>query len=66
MVGIKVFLLFLHDDRRIWIRIQSRIRIRIPLTSADPDPQHCPPVQLLLLYLSLLDAAGQMFDSQVV
>jgi hypothetical protein len=29
MVGITVFLLFLHDDRRIRIRIQSRIRIRI-------------------------------------
>ncbi len=25
----RFFLLFLHDDRRIWIRIQSRIRIRI-------------------------------------
>jgi hypothetical protein len=25
-----------------------------------------PPVQLLLLYLSMLDAASQMFDSEVV
>jgi hypothetical protein len=51
------FLLFLHDDRRIRIRIQSRIRIRIQTSDKwiriqeaqkhvdpvdpDSDPQHC-------------------------
>jgi hypothetical protein len=45
------FLLFLHDDKRIRIRIQSRIRIRIHTSDqwirireaqkrVDPDPQH--------------------------
>ncbi len=48
--GSGFFLLFLHYDRRIRIRIQSRIqiqtsdwwiRIREAKKHVDPDPQHC-------------------------
>jgi hypothetical protein len=35
IVGIKVFLLFLHDDRRIQIREAKK-----PVDPVDPDPQH--------------------------
>ncbi len=54
IVGIKVFLTIFADDRRIRIRIQSRIGIRIHTSDLwirileaqkhvdpDPDPQHC-------------------------
>ncbi len=37
----EVALLFLHDDRRIQIRIQSRIReAQKHVDPVDPDPQH--------------------------
>jgi hypothetical protein len=49
ILGIKVFLQFLHDDRRIQSRIRIRIRIhtsdkwiriREAQKHVDPDPQH--------------------------
>jgi hypothetical protein len=51
IVGIKVFLLFLHDDRRIriqshtsdkWIRIREAQKHVDPVDpGSDPDPGHC-------------------------
>ncbi len=59
-VGIKVFLLFWLEDRRIRIRTRAltheRIRIQEAqehMDPADPDPQHCKKLCLTVTYLAL-------------